>query len=448
MRRFGMALFLVFSIVGSSSAAGLPRKSMIGLAVAPIPADTVARYRLADTTGILVTAVVPESPGAKAGFKAGDLILTQDGAPAPVQGFPQRIAATPAGSKLHFEVLRAGKKQSLQATLAERPRDPGNEWYRVDYGDVTSLGHRLRTITSHPRSAGRHPALLYLPGLTPASFDFALSATNDEAILLSTLANADIVTMRVDKPGTGDSEGGAYSTLDFATEADAYRQGLVALRQMPDVDTSRVFLFGHSLGGCYAPLLASETSVRGVAVYGTLARTWHEYLLDVVRFQGLLSGQSYAQVDDSVRVTARMLELVLEDGQSPEQVAQARPELAGLVAENFPGDLYFGRSLAFWRQIFATNLASLWARSNTHVLVVHGASDYVSYAADHELIAKIVEQAHPGWARYESPPNSDHWMHEWPTEAESEKHAGTGTFNPAFAKMLLDWIKEGGNATR
>ena len=445
MWRYLAMLLLLWA--STSGASGLPRKSMIGLAVSAIPADSVARYSLADTTGILVTAVVPGSPGEKAGFKAGDMILTQDGAKAPVAGFPQRIAATPAGRTLRFQVLRAGRKQALQATLAERPRDPGTAAYRVEYGDVTSLGRRLRTITSHPRSAGRHPALLYLPGLTPASFDFALTASSDEAKLLSEIAGAGIVTMRVDKPGAGDSEGGPYSELDFTTEADGYRQGMLALRRMPDVDTSRVFLFGHSLGGCYAPLLASEFPVRGVAVYGTVGRTWHEYLLDVVRYQGLLSGQSYADVDDSVRVTARMLELVLENGESPEQVAQTHPELAGLVAENFPGDLYFGRSLTFWRQMFGTNLASYWARANTHVLVVHGASDYVSYAIDHDLIAHIVEQAHPGWARHESLANSDHWMHDWPSEAESNKHAGAGNFNPAFAKMLRAWIAEVGSAT-
>jgi hypothetical protein len=202
------------------------------------------------------------------------------------------------------------------------------------------------------------------------------------------------------------------------------------------------------MGGCFAPLLATETPIRGIAVYGTVGRTWHEYMIDVVRQQGLLAGQTYAQVDDSVRVTMRMLDLIMADGQSLEQVRTQHPELAGLVDENFPGGLYFGRPLAFWRQLFGTNFASLWAKSNAHVLAVHGASDYVSYATDHELIAAIVNDARAGYGRYVSLPSIDHWLNDWPTQDDSQKHVATGKYNPAFAKLLHDWTAEVESAKR
>src|SRR5262249_5756311 len=113
-----------------------------------------------------------------------------------------------------------------------------------------------------------------------------------------------------------------------------------------------------------------------------------------------------------------------------------------LVDENFAGDLYFGRPLAFWRQLFAINFASLWARCGTRVLAVHGASDYVSYAVDHQLIADIVNDRHAGSARYVSRPSIDHWLNEWPSELESSRHVATGKYNPAFAKTLRDWTAE------
>jgi pimeloyl-ACP methyl ester carboxylesterase len=440
MKRICFAIAIWVIALGSSpaGAAGLPRRSMLGLAIAPAPENR---------PGVLVTAVVPGGPGAKAGFQAGDVILSQDGAPAVLEGFPQRIAAMPAGRKIHFDMLRAGKKRTLDAVTAERPRDPGTAAYRVDYGDVVTLDKRVRVITSHPQAPGRHPALFFLPGLTSASIDAPLNSPDTDSQVLYELANAGFVTVRADKPGVGDSEGGPYAKLDFVTEADAYRQALLALKQMPDVDSTRIYLFGHSMGGAFAPLLASEISVRGVVVYGTVARTWHEYLLDVVRHQGRLAGETYADVDDSVRAVARMLELILDDRQSPGQVQATHPELAGLVAENFPDDLYYGRSLEFWRQLERTNFASLWSSARTHVLAVHGESDYVSYAVDHELIAQIVNDAHPGQGRYVSLPSSDHWLGEWPSEIESKKHAGTGKYNPAFAKLVRDWTGEVEGAT-
>src|SRR5262245_28967237 len=178
--------------VTPAGATGLARRSMLGLGVAPAPQNG---------PGLVVTQVVPGGPAAKAGFLKDDIVLTQDGTPAVIDGFVQHIAAMPAGRKIHFEVQRAGKKIAVDAVTAERPRDPGTTTYRVDYGDVATLDYLVRTLTSHPRAAGRHPALVFLPGLTSASIDIPLSGPDNDMQIVNELANAGFVTLRVDKPG-------------------------------------------------------------------------------------------------------------------------------------------------------------------------------------------------------------------------------------------------------
>ena len=67
--------------------------------------------------------------------------------------------------------------------------------------------------------------------------------------MLADIAKSGYVTMRVEKPGVGDSEGGPFADLDYNTEIDIYRQALKQLKAQPEVDNDNVFICGHSMGG-------------------------------------------------------------------------------------------------------------------------------------------------------------------------------------------------------
>jgi pimeloyl-ACP methyl ester carboxylesterase len=49
-----------------------------------------------------------------------------------------------------------------------------------------------------------------------------------------------------------------------------------------EVDSGNVFIFGHSMGGAFGPMIAVEDQVKGLVVYGVAAWTWFEYVLDTV----------------------------------------------------------------------------------------------------------------------------------------------------------------------
>jgi len=74
----------------------------------------------ADTKGVLVGSVRPNTPGAKAGLREGDVILELNGTPVEKSTeLQQRIGAAPVGSKAQLKVLRDGNTVSLTATLEE-----------------------------------------------------------------------------------------------------------------------------------------------------------------------------------------------------------------------------------------------------------------------------------------------------------------------------------------
>lgn len=425
----------------------LPRRGSLGLAFTPIPADLQSKLNLKAGEGLVAAGPVAGLTAEKAGVQAGDVVLAVNGNPVVPKTLSGLVREIPSGSNVTFKVLRDGKSLDLTTKMVEKPRDPGNANYEVIYSNIVSHGKRMRTIITKPKKPGKYPGFFFIQGFSPVSYDFTLETSKGDVTtidgpILYDFANSGFVTMRVEKPGVGDSEGGPFAPMDYTTELDIYRQALKQLKESSGVDTNNVFIFGHSMGGSFGPMIAAENPVKGIAVYGTAARTWFEYLMDTIRYQGLVKGDTFENADEVSRLGAQLMALVFLEKKSPEEVKKSHPQLKELVDDFFPDGLFNGKSLDFWRQLAQTNFASYWAKCKAHVLAVKGEADFVVYEADHKLIADIVNRANPGFGKFVIAPKSDHLFHKFDSEQESMKNFQRGTFNLEFSKMMMAWIRE------
>lgn len=425
----------------------LPRRGALGASFSPIPAEQAQTLGIKAGQGVVVVSVTKDLTAEKAGLRPGDILVEINSKPVLQPTVGTIIRDIPSGGEVEFMIFRGSASMTLKTKLVEKPRDPGNANYTVTYTHIVSNGHRMRTIITKPTRPGKHPSLFFIQGFSPLSYDYKLEGTPNTvqslgAPILFEFANSGYVTLRIEKPGVGDSEGGPFADLDYTTELDIYRQALKQLKDQKEVDPEKVFIFGHSMGGAFGPMIGAESPVRGIATYGTAARTWHEYLLDTVRYQGLVGGGTYEQADESVRQGARLITAVFLENQSPADVKRAKPELAPLIDGMFPGGLFNGKSLDFWRQLGQINFPSQWLKCKTHVLAIRGKSDFVTYDVDHQLIADAVNRARPGTAKVLFPPSLDHVFNDWPTESESMKNWPNGKFNPSISGILKEWTTE------
>ena len=96
----------------------------LGIQIQDITDDVAQYYGLTEREGVLVYQVLPESPASKAGMKDGDIVKTMDGQPIHhSRELIDRVSGTKAGRRVSLEILRDGKRQTLQVEIGERPSD-------------------------------------------------------------------------------------------------------------------------------------------------------------------------------------------------------------------------------------------------------------------------------------------------------------------------------------
>jgi uncharacterized protein len=426
----------------AESPGGLKRSAFLGAMLASVPDDVRERMRLEAGRTALVNGVIPGSTAEAIGLKVGDVIVAIDGAKAEgPAGVVRAVISRKAGESLTVEFRRGDESLKQEVTLKGRPFEP-SDVHEVEYGSVVAEAGRLRTIVTRPKGgADKHPGLLLIQGIGMSSVEGPRGGYKE---IIDDFTAQGFVTLRVDKPGCGDSEGGPADAVDFDSELNGYRQALKALRARADVDPSNVFVFGHSMGGVMAPLLGPEVPVRGIIVYGTIGRTWAEYLPENFRRQAELLGRPAAAIDRQARADATLMTRLYADHLTPREVLEKYTDLRERVEAIFPdGRTLGGRGPAFFEQLAAKDPGGAWESFEGHALALWGRADFVSNEDDHALIARIVNRVHPGRGTFLPLDGIDHGFLKAASRLESITRVGRpGEFNPAVLETCRGWVEK------
>ncbi len=100
-------------------------RGWIGVYIRDVTPELAEAMNIKAGRGVLVDDVFKNSPGMKAGLKAGDVILEVDGETMNSAGsLRNKIALLGSGKKTSLKVLRDGKELNLSIKLDERPENP------------------------------------------------------------------------------------------------------------------------------------------------------------------------------------------------------------------------------------------------------------------------------------------------------------------------------------
>jgi len=148
-----------------------PQRGYLGVGLQEIDEDIAASLGLPKNRGEIVRTVQPGTPAAKAGIQQGDVIISVNGREVtPDDTVSYMIANTPVGSRVPVQLIRNGRRMTVNVTVEQRPTEEelarqlgtGDEGTGQDNQPTTpagqTLGLTLQPITPQIARALNLPA--------------------------------------------------------------------------------------------------------------------------------------------------------------------------------------------------------------------------------------------------------------------------------------------------
>jgi serine protease Do len=138
---------------------GKVARGWLGVQIQEVSPAIASSLGLKNDHGALVAVVTPDSPGAAAGLKQGDVVLAFNGSDvSKMRDLPRFVSAAAPGSKSTLTVWRDGKESQVDLKLGEMPENPqvasadrGDEQAQPSEDRASAMGLHLAPLTRDTR---------------------------------------------------------------------------------------------------------------------------------------------------------------------------------------------------------------------------------------------------------------------------------------------------------
>jgi len=121
---FAIPVNMVKTIMTSLIEEGHVTRGWLGVSIQNLTKELADSFKYSSTEGVLIGDVSEDGPAAKAGLKAGDIIVAVDGKPVgTVDRLRSRVADTSPGSKVKLEVFRDGESREIDVKVGQMQAD-------------------------------------------------------------------------------------------------------------------------------------------------------------------------------------------------------------------------------------------------------------------------------------------------------------------------------------
>ena len=259
------------------------------------------------------------------------------------------------------------------------PKDSKAAYKLPVYNDPNSYVEKLISIKSGnrelpamltlPRDSMNCPVVVLVHGSGPADMDETIGAHKPFKDIAIGLAAKGIASVRYVKRSTlfqADFKGAFTTKLEV--EDDALNV-IAYAKKIPQVDSQKVYLFGHSLGGMLAPRIASQTNLKGIILAAAPARKLQDISLEQNNYFYTLS-----------RDTTKAGKLALIDAEKQLNFAKTLS-----IKTLAPDSIILGLPASYWVDLNGYNQVATAKKLDTRILIIQGGNDFQVSQQDYNL---------------------------------------------------------------
>jgi serine protease Do len=119
---FAIPINMARGVMDQIVAHGKVVRGYLGVYIQNVTPDIAKAFNLNHNTGALIGDVQPDTPGARAGLKKGDVVVGLNGTPVKdADDLRLRISETAPGTNVSLQLMRDGRAQDVKVTLGELP---------------------------------------------------------------------------------------------------------------------------------------------------------------------------------------------------------------------------------------------------------------------------------------------------------------------------------------
>lgn len=228
-----------------------------------------------------------------------------------------------------------------------------------------TIGSRweLPGVLTMPDNAENIPAVVLVHGSGPNDRNETIGQTAIFKDIAHTLAKHGIASLRYDKRTYvhGEKMIASQITIEEETIVDAILAGQL-LQELPQIDSNRIFVLGHSLGGMMAPRVVDEG--KGL-------------------FTGMIIAAGTPKPLDEIIIAQNLAVISHLDGKSREVAMKQLDEEKGrlenvymLSEEDMRNEIVFGMPAYYLYEMKCINPVDLIHRMKVPTLILHGGGDF------------------------------------------------------------------------